>query len=91
MALIYRDLEDTDPGLRTIAGSILFSQTLDIGQMIQMLRDDRCAGGRRDGRGDGAGWACRPPTTRCRAWPARSSSSRSPRRAAPTADDCSSS
>ena len=38
MALIYRDLEDTDPGLRTIAGSILISQNLDIGQMIQMLR-----------------------------------------------------
>ena len=38
MAMIYRDLEDTDPGLRTIAGSILVTQNLDIGQMIQMLR-----------------------------------------------------
>ena len=38
MAMIYRDLEDTDPGLRTIAGSILVSQNLDIGQMIELLR-----------------------------------------------------
>ncbi len=38
MAMIYGDLEDTDPGLRTIADSILVTQTLDIGQMIQMLR-----------------------------------------------------
>ncbi len=38
MAMIYGDLEDTDPGLRTIADSILITQNLDIGQMIQMLR-----------------------------------------------------
>jgi uncharacterized protein (DUF305 family) len=38
MALIYHGLEDTDPGLRTIAGSILITQNLDIGQMIELLR-----------------------------------------------------
>jgi uncharacterized protein (DUF305 family) len=41
MALIFRDLDDTAPGLRTVAGSILIGQNMEIGRMIQMLRDLR--------------------------------------------------
>jgi uncharacterized protein (DUF305 family) len=36
---IYQALPDTDPGLRVIAGSIVQGQTLEVGRMIQMLRD----------------------------------------------------
>jgi uncharacterized protein (DUF305 family) len=39
MAYIYLDLEDTAPGLRTVAGGILLGQNIEIGRMIQMLRD----------------------------------------------------
>jgi uncharacterized protein (DUF305 family) len=39
MAYIFRGLEDTSPGLRTVAGSILIGQNIEIGRMIQMLRD----------------------------------------------------
>ena len=39
MAYTYLALPDTDPGLRTVAGSILIGQNIDIGRMIQMLRD----------------------------------------------------
>ena len=39
MAFIFRDLDDTSPGLRTVAGSILVGQQIEIGRMIQMLRD----------------------------------------------------
>ena len=39
MAYIYLGLEDTSPGLRTVAGSILVGQNIEIGRMIQMLRD----------------------------------------------------
>jgi len=39
MAFTYLGLEDTDPGLRTVAGSILVGQNMEIGRMIQMLRD----------------------------------------------------
>ena len=36
---IYLALQDTDPGLRTVARSISFGQAVDIGRMIQLLRD----------------------------------------------------
>jgi uncharacterized protein (DUF305 family) len=39
MAFIYLTRPDTDPGLRTVARSILFGQGIDIGRMIQLLRD----------------------------------------------------
>lgn len=39
MAMIYRDRPDTDQGLRTIATTIVFGQSIDIGRMIQLLRD----------------------------------------------------
>jgi uncharacterized protein (DUF305 family) len=39
MAFIYLGLPDTDPGLRTVARSIVVGQEIDIGRMIQMLRD----------------------------------------------------
>jgi uncharacterized protein (DUF305 family) len=39
MAFTYLGLPDTNPGLRTIAGSIIVGQEIDIGRMIQMLRD----------------------------------------------------
>jgi uncharacterized protein (DUF305 family) len=39
MAFTYLNLPDTNPGLRTVAGSILVGQEIEIGRMIQMLRD----------------------------------------------------
>jgi uncharacterized protein (DUF305 family) len=39
MAAIYEDLSDTNRGLRTVAGSIEFGQAIEIGRMIQLLRD----------------------------------------------------
>ena len=39
MGLIYLDLADTDPGLQTDARSIVVSQGIDIGRMIQLLRE----------------------------------------------------
>jgi len=39
MSYTYLDLEGTSPGLRTVAGGILIGQNIDIGRMIQMLRD----------------------------------------------------
>ena len=39
MAMMYLDRPDTDPGLRTVARSIQFGQAIDIGRMIQLLRD----------------------------------------------------
>ena len=39
MSFIFLDLDDTSPGLRTVAGSILVGQQIEIGRMIQMLRD----------------------------------------------------
>lgn len=39
MSSIYLDLPDTDPGLRLVAGSIEFGQAIEIGRMIQILRD----------------------------------------------------
>lgn len=39
MGFIFRELEDTDPGLRTIAASIVRGQSLEVGRMIQLLRD----------------------------------------------------
>jgi uncharacterized protein (DUF305 family) len=39
MAFIYDGLQGTNPGLRTVANSIIVGQQIDIGRMIQMLRD----------------------------------------------------
>lgn len=39
MSLIFLSLPDTEPGLRTVATSVLVGQQLEIGRMIQMLRD----------------------------------------------------
>jgi uncharacterized protein (DUF305 family) len=39
MAFIYLGLPDTNPGLRTVASSIVVGQEIDVGRMIQMLRD----------------------------------------------------
>ena len=39
MAFMYLALPDTEPGLRVVARSILLSQGIDIGRMIQLLRD----------------------------------------------------
>ena len=39
MSYTFLDLEGTSPGLRTVAGGILIGQNIDIGRMIQMLRD----------------------------------------------------
>jgi uncharacterized protein (DUF305 family) len=41
MSYIFIGLHDTSPGLRTVAGSILVGQNIEIGRMIQMLRDMR--------------------------------------------------
>lgn len=38
MGVIYRNLPETDPGLRTVARSIVTGQSLEIGRMIQLLR-----------------------------------------------------
>jgi uncharacterized protein (DUF305 family) len=38
MSIIYRNLPDTDPGLRTVARSIVTGQSLEVGRMIQLLR-----------------------------------------------------
>jgi uncharacterized protein (DUF305 family) len=39
MAFTYVGLPDTNPGLRTVARSIIVGQEIEIGRMIQMLRD----------------------------------------------------
>lgn len=39
MSLIYLDRPDTEPGLRTVARTIVMGQSIDIGRMIQLLRD----------------------------------------------------
>jgi len=36
---IYDELPDTDPGLRIVADTIEFGQSIEIGRMIQILRD----------------------------------------------------
>ena len=38
MGIIYRNLPDTDPGLRTVARQIVTGQSLEIGRMVQLLR-----------------------------------------------------
>lgn len=38
MSIIYRNLPDTDPGLRTVARQIVVGQNIEIGRMIQLLR-----------------------------------------------------
>jgi uncharacterized protein (DUF305 family) len=38
LSTIYRNLPDTEPGLRTVARSIVTGQSLEIGRMIQLLR-----------------------------------------------------
>ncbi|MGH9269906.1 MAG: DUF305 domain-containing protein, partial [Ilumatobacteraceae bacterium] len=39
MGFMFLALEDTDPGLRTVARSIVTGQNQEIGRMIQLLRD----------------------------------------------------
>ncbi len=39
MSFIYRTRPDTDPGLRTIARTIVVGQSLEVGRMIQLLRE----------------------------------------------------
>lgn len=38
MGIIYRNLPDTEPGLRTVARAIVTGQSLEVGRMIQLLR-----------------------------------------------------
>ena len=38
MGIIYRNLPDTDPGLRTVAREIVRGQSIEVGRMIQLLR-----------------------------------------------------
>ncbi len=38
MGTIYRNLPDTDPGLRTVARQIVVGQSIEVGRMIQLLR-----------------------------------------------------
>jgi uncharacterized protein (DUF305 family) len=38
MGFIFLTVDDTHPGLRTIARSIIFGQGIDIGRMVQLLR-----------------------------------------------------
>jgi uncharacterized protein (DUF305 family) len=39
MSFLYLSLDGTDPGLRTVARSIVFGQGIEIGRMIQLLRE----------------------------------------------------
>ena len=39
MSYMFLALSDTDPGLRTVARSIITGQNIDVGRMIQLLRD----------------------------------------------------
>ena len=39
MSFVFLAAEGTHPGLRTVARSIIFGQGIEIGRMIQMLRD----------------------------------------------------
>ena len=39
MGFIFRGLPDTDPGLRTIAAGIVRGQSIEVGRMIQLLRN----------------------------------------------------
>jgi uncharacterized protein (DUF305 family) len=39
MSLMFTQLPDTSPGLRTVARSIAVGQSIEVGRMIQMLRD----------------------------------------------------
>lgn len=38
MGIIYRNLPDTEPGLRTVARQIVVGQSIEVGRMIQLLR-----------------------------------------------------
>lgn len=38
MGVIYRNLPETDPGLRAIARSIVIGQSIEVGRMVQLLR-----------------------------------------------------
>lgn len=39
MSLLYLDLPDTRPGLRTVARTVVMGQSIEIGRMIQLLRE----------------------------------------------------
>ncbi len=38
MGFVYRSLPEIDPGLATVAGSIIVGQSQDVGRMVQLLR-----------------------------------------------------
>ena len=38
MSIIYRNLPDTDPGLRSVSREILRGQSIEVGRMVQLLR-----------------------------------------------------
>jgi uncharacterized protein (DUF305 family) len=38
MSFVYRSLPDIDPGLSTVAASVIMGQNQEIGRMVQMLR-----------------------------------------------------
>jgi uncharacterized protein (DUF305 family) len=38
ISFIYRNLDDTDPGLRTVARQIIIGQNIEVGRMVQLLR-----------------------------------------------------
>lgn len=39
MSFVYRALDGTDPGLRNIAAGLVQGQSIEVGRMIQLLRD----------------------------------------------------
>ncbi len=39
ISFVFLDLDDTEPGLRTVARSIVVGQEIEIGRMVQLLRD----------------------------------------------------
>ena len=90
MAFMYLSLPDTDPACGPSPGSILFGQSIDIGRMIQLLRDMGAPGGRRDRRGDGVDGHADDARADAGHGDARSSSTSSPRRAARPPTSCSS-
>jgi uncharacterized protein (DUF305 family) len=39
ISFVFLSIDDTEPGLRTVARSIIFGQGIEIGRMVQLLRD----------------------------------------------------
>ena len=46
MSMIYLDRPETDPGLRVVAQTIVFGQSIEIGRMVQLLRQLGAPGAR---------------------------------------------